>query len=384
MFKLKKKKAIPTLLVILFGLFDLGRMSYESGTFLSLIFYAGMASIGGVSAIYVLLKNPKKIHLKIFIVLYTIITASALYTGNYRIQEFYMPFMYGGMGLLLLNYKLDYTLIKISFMFYLIFFLFHMPKGINYRIFPGYSRNYYSVIMIYHCVLLYITGVENKIRIRLLPALATFIISVWAIGRGGIITSGILLTVVLIEYIKNDYYLANHNRSFILRIQGLVFLLMILGLYIFFFASNDILYKYFERLATHGVTDRSRVIILEKYIYLLRTSFWNILFGGPIRNNYFSEVWNTNLHNSFARLHAFYGLLGVITLVKLLIGFVRNHWRRNKFYIALFCIMLLRMSTDSIAFNGMFDPLIYYFLLNHYFKRERGDLIEKSSEKNNI
>jgi len=354
-----KVEIIPTLLIILFGFSNLGKMLFLEGTFLNLLSYIAMASIGGISTFYALLERPNTKDIKILIALYLAVILSAIHTGNYRLQEFYMPFMYLGIGFLLMNFKINHKLIYGTFIMYVLFFSLYIPKGINYRIFPGYSRNYYSVIMIYNVILVYIADYENNIKTKITPALITFIISLWAIGRSGIIASALLLIFVFIEIQRKNIKSSKYARVIVTTILILIFL-MISSKVLY----EKILYKYFERLITQGLSDRSRTLIIQEYIYLAKQSFGNFVFGVPIRDNYLFSIWNSNLHNSFARLHAFFGMFGLSSLICLSMKSFIRYWKQNRFFAFLMCVLFIRMSTDSVAFNGIFDPIIYYFIFN--------------------
>lgn len=238
------------------------------------------------------------------------------------------------------------------------YFVFKLIIGINARdVFDHTSYNSISIILITSCIVMYIYNYTGNRKISLVPALLTFLLCVWAMGRGGIISSFFL--VIGIFYYKYP------------RKLKIVFFYLFLCFVIFmhfFELPFNALVDYFSFLeAVQLAVDRSeqqeeRIIIINDYIGNLK--FYNLIFGVNIFENpspLLIEL-HYNLHNSFLNLHSKLGLYSFVVIFASFFSLYRFYFF-NKLYLILFSTLLLRGFTDGFLFFESLDFIYYYFIL---------------------
>lgn len=221
------------------------------------------------------------------------------------------------------------------------------------------SFNGISMVMLVVCISLYIIlETENK-KFDIKPALLTLAISIWGIGRSGIVVGFVLFLGLLSIRLK-------HKPKYFIRV--LVFLLIaFLGL-----RATD--YSFFGNAIAHQeergtvLTDHVRAGMWANYYNNLDIA--RVIFGV----NVLEDPWETgeineyNYHNSFINLHLQTGFMGLITMaiiVKALFVF----YRTNRVFFFLLLALVLRASVDLFIFFGAFDFLPFFFIF--YLLRER-------------
>src|SRR5699024_7483514 len=109
---------------------------------------------------------------------------------------------YGGLGLLLLNYRPNKKITKGFNLIFLVFFFISLIRGEDPNTILFYSRNYISVVLMYSISLLMIADDEDIISFDVLFYLfGALFISVMSVGRGGIMS----FTIAVILYLLLMY-----------------------------------------------------------------------------------------------------------------------------------------------------------------------------------
>ena len=122
--------------------------------------------------------------------------------------------------------------------------------------------------------------------------------------------------------------------------------------------------KALERTVSMGFTDVYREAIIETYIARVSYSLSDFMFGVKLEGELVFEYFAYNLHNSYLKLHSLHGIIGLIAvLISIIITQYKFFVSRNFLYCGMLMVILVRISTDIAAFQGPFDPLIYYFIL---------------------
>lgn len=225
-------------------------------------------------------------------------------------------------------------------------------------IFDGGSRNLISVVLLYTSLLIYSQELKLKRNFHLLPAIFTFIFSVWAIGRSGIICSLILCIVIFSSMYK--------KMSIIYKTLLLsLFILPLIYLLIINIDNMDLFIRFQERGLSYDEDERSVML----HLYLSHVNWITLLFG----YDYFSDnqfaIWEFNVHNSFISFHSLWGGGALLMIVLLL----RHLWllRNTKLTLTLLIgLFLLRAFFDAIAFNGMYDFVLLSMILYSYSDRK--------------
>lgn len=291
---------------------------------------------------------------------------SIVYTQNItNLMEVVFQLKYVGVAILLLKYKINPMIIYFSFYTHVLFFTFHILNGTDPNLLMKASRNNVSVVMIIQTSLVYISLVKNNKKITYLPALITFIISLWAIGRSGILSSVFLLIGVLLVSLKIENTKKNMTLNIVLILLLVIFFNIPTNtLNIVDNLSNNYEIAY-QRSLSKGLEDRARETILKEYIKEFDMNIMSFFLGVPFRDHSIFAFYNNNLHNSYLRLHAFFGLAGfLMVLIGIAVAMKKYIKQKNILYFFIFGTILLRITTDTLAFTGIMDPLIYYFLIN--------------------
>lgn len=359
---ISKNNIKPTVALELFYLAYFLKMIVGATSNSSLFFSGIMVIIGVSSMLYILIIKKMNYKSKIviaFIIYFIFGIITSLYTGNYRPQEFLIVIQYFGIGLILLKYTLNYKVVKMSFFLYSAFFAINIVIGKHPdELFIGFSRNSISVLMILHSILYYISMYQNKIKLSLYPAIVTVVFSFWAIGRSGILSS-LLLLVIITVYIQ----MKNSSKNF--KIIYLTMFLYIVYLVLVTFFYDEILSGAFQRTIRLGLFDPHRMMIITEYVNNIKNSLGSFFWGVSIYNNDIFSIYDYNLHNSYLRLHAFHGIFGTLIILTLILRSVVKYLKIKEYlYLGLLIVILLRMSTDIVAFHGPYDPLIYFFTFN--------------------
>ena len=196
-----------------------------------------------------------------------------------------------------------------------------------------------------------ISSYQNDKIPSLLLFFASLIIAIWATGRGGIISFSILLIFYPIAIkIKKKY-----------KILIITFIsLLSIALYYNF---SDFLYEFglgrFDDVGLEG----ERTVMNAEYLTKTFNSTKYIFFGSPLSDIYSIAEVDNNPHNSFIRLHVYYGIFGFTLMVLLLIYTISKLIKkRNYLFLIFLTALLLRSFVDSIAFHGPLDPLIYFMI----------------------
>ena len=235
------------------------------------------------------------------------------------------------------------------------------------RIF-GSSNNYVSVIMLLAAALYYLPleGREGRIRLwDVAPAALTFMVCVWATGRGGILCSLVFLVLILLMFMRS---LTGKNAQ---RIVLLVIVLLIAATALLL--SNVSLMDSFMNLGkfrTRGATSASRFRVWSGYFGKMASSPVYVLLGAPLRTIPLIHNLGDNCHNSFLQLHAYGGLLIFLVYMVLLVQAVGYYVTRKQWLtFAVFFTLILRGMTDKFVFGQYGMPMMMYLTLLPLIRR---------------
>ena len=272
-----------------------------------------------------------------------------IFSPNCRIQDLFLSIAYMGLALVPLIIKLNYNFYKWVLVFAISYFFVLVYLGEDPNNVFNVSRNFVSIFLLIIFGLHLISSIQNNKQPSLLLLFACFLISIWAVGRGGILTFAFLVVLypLVVKY-KLKY------RLFII-------VLYVFGsLYVFNLYSDYILKIGFERFQSMGLQD-SRTDINQDYISKSTNSLSNVLFGSPLLDIPSIAEVEGNPHNSFIRLHVYYGLFGFIFVIFILVSTAIKLVINSQYLLLYFMIaLLIRSATDSAAFHGALDPLIFF------------------------
>src|SRR5699024_10158465 len=120
----------------------------------------------------------------------------------------------------------------------------------------------------------------------------------------------------------------------------------------------------YNRTQTVGFQDDSREIIINEYLNEMESNSMSLAFGVPYKNSSLFSNFNNNLHNSYLQLHSYFGFAGLLMIIVGALMAIRKYIKnKNILYLFLFGSLLIRIMTDTVAFIGILDPLLYYFII---------------------
>lgn len=339
---------VPSIIILLYYLCDIYYL-FQDGLFSQ--FY--LPILGLIAFILLLFGGQHKIPFYIFLLMIIFILTNTLINLDFPFRPL-NPICWLLLSLLIINRNVSVWSIKIpyySFSLIYIYMVFILHKDPN-NIFIEFSRNYVSVYLLKMGILLEVLEKREKGNFTLFPAALCFILCLSAVGRSGIITSGMFFIVILFSVLKKSRHKVVFFCVFVIVI---VCSIIIFYDYFFYFTSyvrNDGL--------DYGSDPRS--LLLDEYIDILKRNPLFIFSGvKAMLNTPMYSHYGYNWHNSYIYLHSTYTLLGFF-LVFFLYCIVFWIGVKNKYfsYLGLICILSLRMFTDTMAFPGSVDITIYY------------------------
>ena len=123
-----------------------------------------------------------------------------------------------------------------------------------------------------------------------------------------------------------------------------------------------------DNFLSRGLESSGRVSIINEYIRSATSNIRYFIFGVPSTSSDIFIDFNSNFHNSYLRLHSNYGLLGfLLIMIMILVALINLIRKKSILHVALLLAFLVRISTDTIAFVGITDPLLFYFILPKNF-----------------
>ncbi|NQV76104.1 MAG: hypothetical protein HQ491_08640, partial [Bacteroidetes bacterium] len=219
------------------------------------------------------------------------------------------------------------------------------------------SHNGISMLIIVGCVTLYLLNFLNGKNIVILPAVLTFIICLWGVGRSGILSSFVLLLgLVLVKYkisiIRSCIIGGGLCALLYYSLDSII--MYVIDIPIFTKAASLYLSK-----AELGQSD-VRWDIWQNYFNNLDLN--RLIFGA----NVFTDPWPDgkilayNYHNTYINLHLQTGFMGIATIVLCMLSLIRFLFK-NQIFFVLFFSLTLRWFTDIGLYFESWDYLPFFF-----------------------
>ena len=245
--------------------------------------------------------------------------------------------------------------------------------------FMDVSRNYVSIMMLYSSSLIaYIQYRQEKI-IVIWPFFVTFLLSLLAVGRSGILCSTLCLLGILIVRVS---CISSKGIKIFLLLSIVSIIILSIPFLIDFYEQSEVL----ERIRSKGFQDMHRENILETYIDNIDiTTFFT---GYDYTHNRFIHSYGDNPHNSYIRLHSYLGIFFIIPIYLIFYSLAYNIKKREWIYVIPFLSILLRAFTDTFLINHydflVLIPIIYSFsflkIRNECFGRDYYSLMNKYND----
>ncbi len=251
-----------------------------------------------------------------------------------------------------------------------------LQNGVKERVYDGYSNNYVSILLLSPAVLYYAVCSARRRNCSLLPAAIICILSFLMGGRGGVLSTGILLMgVILHKYFKER---ESRRERVILGIILCIVLvpMLVYGMMSIFQDETSDLYIV-ERVTRLGMDGGQRLDIWSEYITDMGQSWQYLLFGVKQDIIINAQQFAGNLHNSFLFVHAYLGIIGFVVFVGLVI---RAFWKSIQsgkwLYFCTLFTFAFRGFTDHVFGSNRISAIMIALVL-------LPDFIDLSATKKN-
>lgn len=204
----------------------------------------------------------------------------------------------------------------------------------------------------------------EKNKLPVLSAMATFVVAIFGIGRASIIVSLVILLLSIFVTIFVGREHAGRKMFFGGLFVGFVFLFVVLVL-AGYTADFSVLHDWIEGSKfSSGVLDSHRGDMLSDYMGKLGT--WSLLFGTDYSGTSINTIYGGNPHNSFIRLHSYYGIFGLflVALSPFAIFATNTRLACKCIVFVLVLLVLIRAVSEPILFPTLLDFFYaLYFLV---------------------
>jgi len=371
----KRKNFWLSILILVYYLVDLYlRTSYSEQLFL---FWSGLGYLG---VAYVLFRKKVKFkYVYLLLILLSCMLMSSIFNNNMQLPGIFFNLQYLGIAFILNESKLNVKVISLLIYINFVFFLYHIFIGTNPNTVFLASRNHISTVLINIIVIYYITLERNTKKLKVLPVFFALIISIWSVSRSAIVSIIIFFVgLVYLKLLQNKKHKidSKHNKSWANIFYKTTIALSSIGGAVYLFKNTYIVqtvidgiinnFKVFQlRLQYESYLSSSRLQIIQSYVYEIADSFKNLIFGVELSSTQSFALFSNNLHSSFLTAHAYYGLFGLLLILGLIFFTLIRYLKKRKWlFLLLFVTVLVRASTDIIAFPGYLDSILYFFILD--------------------
>lgn len=231
------------------------------------------------------------------------------------------------------------------------------------NIIPGTSTNGIPSYMIVLYVTLSVCVFFRKKRLPILASVATFAVALIGLGRGSIIVAAMLL---LFSITVNQLLAGRVRESLVLLGASILTLVLVISFDLC--ASCNSIEQLIEGSKfSAGVLDEHRGRMVEDYIE--KMSGLSMLFGVDYSGTSIATSYGGNPHNSFIRLHSFYGAAGLLVVLASLFSVVvsSKQFPSKLVVFILLASLFIRAATEPILFPTQLD--FFYFVCLFVFFR---------------
>lgn len=326
------------------------------------IAYARTEAIVGFFILVWCIKDLNKYRVPLLVLLSTLLfyicvrhNNNIAWSGHFISVLFMLP-----LSLLILRQK--YSVFALSGYFYMIsIYIILNANTVLSRLFDV-SQNYISSYLL---ICLFPIFFKQKVAANIpsfvnliLLAFFGFFASVFCVGRGGILSFGILLFSLFVIFLFQK-----KDASYMKYFAAFASLLFFLGIYYIISnpsASQFLFARFFEK--NQGVEGESRTFIYMDYLSGL--SIGDFFFGKNLDSCPMVSSFNNNPHNSILATHSHYGIIGVVSLLLCFIINIVTSFKNKTYILLVFLfVVFIRAMLDTLISYGPFDVVFYVLLL---------------------
>lgn len=238
----------------------------------------------------------------------------------------------------------------------------------GYQLFSETSRNYASI---YSLFVLFFIGVLHYKDNTEIPSLFIFhnlLLSIYCVGRGGIVSAAILLFLFYIMRIKS-------KEKFTKKIKIIGVLLIISAIVIYYMYSKGLLEVVWEKYLWRFHDNRAigsnleRMAMIKMYVNKTLENIFYLLFGTDVSDLSLIINQNGNIHNSYLMLHKAFGLLGSAILLFEDSVCIKNIWSKRKYeFVSIILAIMFRSFFDSCFPYHLFNVPFMFLAIGSFYK----------------
>lgn len=359
-----------------------------------------VGSFNFIGIIFFILMTLKHKNIKIFlltVLLFGIGIVSILFNHNYNLIYYLTLVRYIGIVIYILYEPRNKLIMTFLIYLTLLLFLPAFTEPLGYSIFTRVSRNHHSIILLVVNFVYATTFFQRKEPVPVVPTMVATFIVVFAGGRGGIISYQVFLIGILIYNLqiskkKNESFFScfmRYLKPTLCSIFAFLILLTIFGVKkqkvnTYLKDPNNEFKKAYSNIveseedldpielehnekygfSQKGFASRGRIKLIQLYISYVFSDFAFFLFGVPLTTNDYFKRFLFNLHNSYLKLHAGFGIAGFIIMLFLGLLSLRKIIKNKEWGLGIILLSAcIRAFIDIAAFPGPLDIIILYYFL---------------------
>lgn len=248
---------------------------------------------------------------------------------------------------IIVNKKIHYpSIYLLPFIFFVTFILYRISIVILPELVFINSRNYISYVLIISIVPYYfLVFISNtKQNISFIPAVLTFILSAYSLGRSGTFASFLILGALLVYWSKGSQL-----KKLIALFVTVIFITMFVSFLVALNSENEL--SRFQNLSDGG-----RANILNEIIETNKTYNYILGFDPKMLSSYSNYG---HLHSSILNMFSVIGIMIYVYLVGLIIFFYKLYKKGNIALILIYVSLIARLSTDVGVGFGFMDYVLW-------------------------
>lgn len=332
-----------------------------------------MIALSYISAIIYVCLEPISVS-KYFLLIYSL-AASFFMLSAFKFNFGYSPMLYiiGALFLYLSAARFTsrsinsiYDTLKICYYIFISCLYLQIINNLNSpspleSFFTGTSANGISSYLIVFQIAYSLIFFLKLNRLPIFSSLNTFIVSFFCLGRSSIVVS---LLILIFSLCSNQIIKKNFKKQKLLLLSSILLVLTCYTFKYYYVQLSNLLF--YTRFST-GLTDPHRAIMIIDYFS--KIDMKRLFLGADYINTSILNLYGGNPHNSFIRVHSFYGLAGLVSIFIPIFFLLKSKKLESQKKISLILISfaLFRASTEPIFFPGVLD-FFYFFYFLVFFK----------------
>lgn len=315
--------------------------------------------IGIVTLIYYYAKSNSVLrnrYVICFLLTILLMLGNVIVIGNYEFIYIFIEIaLYFGLALMIAQCNHSTRTSLIAYIIYVVFLwsrIFSVGYPYN-TIFLSSSRNYVSITLFFMMLPYYAACSKEKKSPSFLVPLCSFVTSSYVLGRGGIITTGLLIVLTCVKNITLSSDKKTKRRYVLIGI-------LVIASSVIIVRNTDFIAKFFFRFSQEGyLIDASRNDMISDYFRKMVSSPIYFVFGVPK-----SQMINFgNAHNTFLMVHRNSGILGLVITTVLITKSIKSMISHKDYDLFILSICILARSLSDWMFPNQLSGVMIWFLI---------------------